>query len=161
MAERIRLFGIDIDPLRESEAVARLMSWIHDAPIETDPAGDQPAQRCRYVVTPNVDHTRLLQESAAFREAYADADLVVADGMPVAVSSLRLAKPLPERVSGADLVQALYAAAPQEKPLTTYLLGAGPGVAERAARNVEARWPHVKVVGTDCPPLGFEKDEAE
>jgi N-acetylglucosaminyldiphosphoundecaprenol N-acetyl-beta-D-mannosaminyltransferase len=152
MPDRIRLFGIEIDPLRESEAVARLMDWIHDG---------EPVARCRYVVTPNVDHARLLQESAGLRAAYADADLVLADGMPVVVASRLLGKPLPERVTGADLVTALFAAATSERPVTAYLLGAGPGVAERAARNVEARWPSVKVVGTYSPPIGFDKDEAE
>lgn len=151
MTSRIKLFGIEIDPLRQTEAVARLMEWI-EAPI---------LDRCRYVVTPNVDHTRLLRESAALRDAYADADMVLADGMPVVLASRLLRKPLPERVTGADLVPALFDAASTSRPLTTYLLGAGPGVADRAARNIEARWPSVKVVGTYSPPIGFEKDDAE
>lgn len=151
MPSRIRLFGIDIDPLREPEAVARLMEWI------VSPTPD----RCRYVVTPNVDHTRLLRESEGLRAAYADADMVLADGMPVVLASRLLRKPIPERVTGADLVPALFRAATASRPLTAYLLGAGPGVAERAAKNVESTWPAVKVVGTYCPPLGFEKDDAE
>ena len=42
-----------------------------------------------------------------------------------------------------------------------YLLGAAPGVADRAAANIMARWPAVRVVGTYSPPLGFERDAAE
>lgn len=151
MPNRVTLFGIEIDPLRQDEAVARLMEWIH-----SDAAG-----RCRFVVTPNVDHTRLLRESAALRDAYAHADLVLADGMPVVLASRLLGKRLPERVTGADLVPALFAAAMGDRPLKAYLLGAGPGVADRAARNIEARWPAVRVVGTDSPPPGFEKCDAE
>ncbi|MCC7424248.1 MAG: WecB/TagA/CpsF family glycosyltransferase [Planctomycetaceae bacterium] len=151
MTTRVKLFGIEIDPLRQHEAVARLIEWI-----------DEPASEgCRYVVTPNVDHTRLLRDNAALRDAYAEADMVLADGMPVVLASRLLRKPLPERVTGADLVPALFDAASESRPLTAYLLGAGPGVAERAARNIEAKWPAVKVVGTYSPPLGFEKDEAE
>jgi N-acetylglucosaminyldiphosphoundecaprenol N-acetyl-beta-D-mannosaminyltransferase len=45
--------------------------------------------------------------------------------------------------------------------LSVFLLGAAPGVADRAAANIAARWPEVKVVGTLSPPLGFERDAAE
>ncbi len=151
MSHRIRLFDIDIDPLKQSEAVARLMGWIRDDGVP----------QCRYVVTPNVDHTRLLQESADLRAAYSDADLVLADGMPVVLASRLLRRPLPERVTGADLTPALFAAATPDRPMTVYLLGAAEGVGERAARNIESRWPAVKVVGTYSPPMGFEKDAAE
>jgi len=34
-------------------------------------------------------------------------------------------------------------------------------VADRAAANVRSRWPAVEVVGTYCPPIGFERDAAE
>jgi len=147
----IRLFGIDIDALRMPEAVERVMGWVHGPD-----AGPH-----RYVVTPNADHTVMLQNSAAFREAYAHASLVLADGMPVVLASRLLRRPLPERVTGADLVPALFSAANAQRRLTAYLLGAAPGVADRAAANIHARWPHVHVVGTDSPPFGFENDPAE
>ncbi|HYW81375.1 MAG TPA: WecB/TagA/CpsF family glycosyltransferase, partial [Thermoguttaceae bacterium] len=35
------------------------------------------------------------------------------------------------------------------------------GVAERAATKVMAKWPHVEIVGTYSPPMGFEHDEKE
>lgn len=151
MQDRVQLFDIEIDRLRMPEAVERLMKWIHG----------ESGRRHRYVVTPNTDHIVMLRENAEFRATYDDADLVVADGMPVVLASRLLPKRLPERVTGADLVPALYAAATAEKPLTTYLLGAGPGVGERAAETIQQQWPHVKVVGTYSPPFGFEKDDAE
>lgn len=148
---RVPLFGIEIDPLRMPEAVERVCEW-----IENDP---EPL--CRFVVTPNVDHAVLLQESEPLRAAYRDAGLVLADGMPVVLASRLLGRPLPERVTGADLTPALFDAATAERPLTTYLLGAGPGVAERAAEQIHLQWPHVRVVGTYSPPLGFEKEAGE
>jgi N-acetylglucosaminyldiphosphoundecaprenol N-acetyl-beta-D-mannosaminyltransferase len=164
---RIPLFGVQIDPLRMPEAIDRVMSWIHC---------DEPPVH-RYVVTPNADHTVMLQNNPEFRSAYEHAGLVLADGMPVVLASRILRRPLPERVTGADLVPALFDAARTQapvqflggqkspdsdhRPLNVYLLGAGPGVAERAAANIHARWPHVRVVGTYSPPFGFEKDESE
>jgi N-acetylglucosaminyldiphosphoundecaprenol N-acetyl-beta-D-mannosaminyltransferase len=147
---RVRLFGMEIDRLRMSEAVSRLQAWI---------AGGDGV--CRYVVTPNVDHAVLFQENEALRAAYADAGLVLADGAPVVMVSRWLAKPLPERVAGSDLVPALFNASGVDSPLRVFLLGGAPGVAERAAANITARWPAVSVVGTAGPPKGFEHDRLQ
>jgi len=151
MQERVKLFGVQIDPLRMPEAVSTLMGWIHTNREDI----------CKYVVTPNVDHTLMIQQSERFRNVYADAHLVLADGMPVVLASRLLRRRIPERVTGADLVPSLFAAATEEQPLRVYLLGAGPGVGERAAKNIETRWPSVSVVGTYSPPFGFENDKAE
>jgi N-acetylglucosaminyldiphosphoundecaprenol N-acetyl-beta-D-mannosaminyltransferase len=132
------------------EAVARLTGWL-----------DLPGKRCRFVVTPNADHSILLQQNVDLQAAYTDADLVLADGMPLVLASRLLKRPLPERVAGSDLVPALFAAARHERPLRTYLLGGAPGVADRAAQNIRDRWPAVRIVGTDSPPFGFEHDPSE
>ncbi len=150
MNSRQRLFSVEIDAIRMPRAVGRLMECV-------DAADDV----CRYVVTPNVDHALLLRDSAPLRRAYEQADLVLADGMPIVWASRLLGRPLPQRVTGADLVPALLDAADSNRPLRVYLLGAGPGVAERAAAAIEKRWPAVRVVGTYSPPMGFENDEAE
>jgi N-acetylglucosaminyldiphosphoundecaprenol N-acetyl-beta-D-mannosaminyltransferase len=137
MDPRVSLFGCQIDAVRMPQAVDRVYQWIK-----------QPSGKCRYVVTPNVDHVVQLQTDERLRRAYDDASLVVADGMPVVWASRLLRRPLPERVTGADLVR-------------VYLLGAGPGVAERAAERIVGRWPAVDICGTYSPPFGFEKNHAE
>jgi N-acetylglucosaminyldiphosphoundecaprenol N-acetyl-beta-D-mannosaminyltransferase len=114
------------------------------------------------VVTPNVDHTVLVQTNAELRAAYGDAGMVLADGWPVVAASRLLRRPLPERVAGSDLAPALFKAAQQdERPLRVFLLGAAPGVGERAAKNIQSRWPVVRVVGVYSPPMGFERDERQ
>ncbi len=148
--DRINLFGIQIDPLRMAGAVERVYGWLR-----------APEQGCRFVVTPNVDHTVLLQSNTELCAAYQRAGLVLADGFPVVWASRMLRRPLPETVTGSDLVPALFDAAQARGGVKVYLLGAGPGVAEKAAEQVEQRWPAVKVVGTYSPPLGFERDAQE
>ncbi len=86
---------------------------------------------------------------------------MLADGISVLLAARILGLRLPQRVAGSDLVPTLFQAAGERGPLKVFLLGAGPGVAERAAQNILARWPQVEVVGTYCPPLGFEKDSLE
>ncbi|HMC11234.1 MAG TPA: WecB/TagA/CpsF family glycosyltransferase [Pirellulaceae bacterium] len=153
MPARVELFGVEIDPLRMDQAVAQIQAWIAD-----------PAGRCHFVVTPNVDHVVMLQHNAGLRAAYQDAGMVLVDGAPVLWSS-RLLQPagcgLPERVAGSDLVPALFQAADESQRPKVYLLGAAPGVADRAAANIRLRWPAVEVIGTYSPPLGFERDAAE
>lgn len=41
------------------------------------------------------------------------------------------------------------------------MLGAGPGVAANAAKNLEQRYPGFQCAGTYSPPMGFEKDPKE
>jgi N-acetylglucosaminyldiphosphoundecaprenol N-acetyl-beta-D-mannosaminyltransferase len=147
---RVSLFGIEIDAVRMGEAVERIFAWTKD-----------PQRSCRYVVTPNVDHTVILQHHAELRNAYQHAGLVVADGFPVVWASRLLRRPLPELIPGSDLVPQLFQAAQSQGGTKVFLLGAAPGVAERAAQNIEARWPAVQVVGTYSPPLGFERDDLE
>ena len=156
LPRRVDLFGIQIDAIDMRQAVAVIREWVHDGPAT-----------CRFVVTPNVDHVVMLQSNADFRQAYIDADLVLADGWPVVWASRKLGQPLPELVPGSDLVPALFDAASESfrvaggGPLRVFLLGAAPGVAARAARRIENDWPGVEVVCQYSPPLGFEHDVAE
>ncbi|MEM7043630.1 MAG: WecB/TagA/CpsF family glycosyltransferase [Pseudomonadota bacterium] len=134
------------------DAVRQVLSWI-----------DEPYRECRYIVTPNADHTVMLQEQAGLRNAYQDAAMVLADGFPVILASRLLGRRLPERVAGSDLVPALFTAADPARPLRTFLLGAAPGVADRAAERIgaEEAWQGVEIVGTYSPPFGFEHDDVE
>lgn len=144
MAERIHMFGIDIDALSMNEAVASILSWV-DAEDRSSP----------YVVTPNVDHVVKLQKNPAFLSAYQGARLVLADGKPVVLASRLLGKPLPGTVPGSDLVPALFEASKERGGLRVFLFGAAEGVPGRAAATIAARWPWVEVVGAVSPPMGF------
>jgi N-acetylglucosaminyldiphosphoundecaprenol N-acetyl-beta-D-mannosaminyltransferase len=150
MLRRVHLFGVSIDALRMHEAVGLVLEWVA-----------QSEGGCRFIVTPNVDHTVLLQSHEGLQRAYRDADLILADGQPVVIASRLVRKAVPERVPGSDLVPALFDAADPRYRLRVFLLGAAPGVADRAAQNIQRRWPAVQIVGTYGPRLGFEKEVAE
>lgn len=156
MSPVISLFGMKIDAVDMAVAVDRVLVWCAEPRVE----------KCRYVVTPNVDHAVMFQTDADLQQAYAGAAMVLADGAPVVLASRLLRKALPERVAGSDLVPALFEAVSQKssdstQPLRVFLLGAGPGVADRAADVIHDRWRGVEVVGTLSPPMGFEHDESE
>jgi N-acetylglucosaminyldiphosphoundecaprenol N-acetyl-beta-D-mannosaminyltransferase len=146
-----RMFGIDFDCLRMDQAVPQLLVWLR-----------RPDSYCRYVVTPNVDHVVLFQQSEALRRAYAAASLVLADGAPVVAASQCLGRGIPQRVAGSDLVPELFSeACRQHTAVRVYLLGGAPGVAQRAAEIIETTWPSIEVVGVASPPLGFDRDAGQ
>lgn len=150
MNDRVELFGIHMDRLDLESAVGRIYEWF-----------DNESDKCRFIVTPNVDHVVMYQQQEALRSAYDRASMVLADGRPVVAASKLLKRRLPACVPGSDLVPALLAATSNRRPIRFFLLGAGPGVAERACRQIEERWPDATPVGYDCPPLGFQNDAVE
>lgn len=146
--ETIPLFNMNLARLTMQETLATVLEWC------IEPRGEA----CRYVVTPNVDHAVMLRHRADLREAYRDASLALADGLPLVAASRLFRRSLPERVAGSDLVPQLFASGAK---LRVFLLGAAPGVAKTAAERIRRDWPTVDVVGTYSPPLGFEKDPHE
>lgn len=107
------------------------------------------------LVTPNLDHLSRCRTDAFYARLIAEADIVVADGMPLVWASRLQRTPLPERVAGSDLISSLSeAAAAQGRSI--FLLGGNPGAAERSAQVLTERYPGLRVHGTHCPPLGFD-----
>jgi N-acetylglucosaminyldiphosphoundecaprenol N-acetyl-beta-D-mannosaminyltransferase len=144
---RTTVFGVDIDVTTSASAVERILSW------------------CRLgwrqlVVTPNLDHVVALRSNPKLAAAYERAGLVLADGMPLVWASRLGGPPLPERVTGADLIQPLCRAAAQEG-LSVFFLGSRMPVLEEAARRLSAMAPGLKVAGLYEPPHGADFDAAE
>jgi N-acetylglucosaminyldiphosphoundecaprenol N-acetyl-beta-D-mannosaminyltransferase len=143
VSDKLRLGYANIDVVNREEALRRAVSFARQSP-------------CRFVVTPNSDHIVQLETHIDLRRVYEAAHLVVADGMPLVWGSRLLGKPLPERVTGSELMPRLCAEAAR-LGLRVYLLGGPPGVAELAKAKLEALYPGLLICGTDCPPFGFEK----
>jgi len=139
--------GVLVDVLTMEGAVAKVIGFLQQA---------EAAAPCRIVVTPNLDHAVQLRQSADLRAVYADAALVLADGMPLVWASRFGDRPLPQRVTGSDLTPAVLAAAPVGTRL--YLLGGSEEANLAAANNVQSRYPNLVVVGRLSPPRGFERD---
>lgn len=114
------------------------------------------ARRGGFVFTPNVDHIVTVEEHPEFEAAYQRADLSLADGTLVVWASRLLPTPLPEKVSGSDLVGPLLELA-GKKQWRVAFCGAGPGVAEKAAELARTRWG-TNVVFTDAPMVDLKND---
>src|SRR5690606_22200349 len=66
--------------------------------------------------------------------------------------------PLPERVAGSDLIWGLCERAGADDR-SVFLLGGNPGTADAAAAELVRRSPGLRILGTECPGIGFEDDQ--
>ncbi len=152
MPERVDLLGMPIDAVTESQALDLLTARLSRG-------------QGSWVITPNLDILRQYHAKPAIRDFFhgpSAADIFLADGMPLIWAS-RFAKigraktGLPERVPGSGLVFSLAQKAAQ-RGWRLYLLGGAPGAAEAAAAELTRRYPGLVIAGTDCPPIGFDKN---
>jgi N-acetylglucosaminyldiphosphoundecaprenol N-acetyl-beta-D-mannosaminyltransferase len=113
------------------------------------------------VFTPNVDHLVQLEapENGLFREAYEAASLNLVDGQPLIWASYLLGSPLPEKVSGSDLIVPLVRRAEQRK-WRVYFIGGAPGVGALAAEKLKAQYD-VDIVGIESPMVSKTGEPAD
>ena len=142
----VNLFGIKIHNIMMGEAIQRI-----DEMIRTNRKG--------YIVTPNVDHVVKLQKDDEFRKVYSSASLVLTDGMPLVWASRLVGNGIVERVAGSDLMPELCRYA-WENGSRIFMLGAGPGVAVKAAESLRERYEGI-MIDTYSPSYGFEKNMEE
>ena len=113
------------------------------------------------VVTPNVDHLMKLQRDRDFYGVYEEAEYRVCDSKILMYVSRFLGTPIKEKISGSDLFPAFYTYYKNDESIRIFLLGASPGIANIAQRNINSKVGRNIIVDTYSPPFGFEKDEKE
>jgi N-acetylglucosaminyldiphosphoundecaprenol N-acetyl-beta-D-mannosaminyltransferase len=143
--EKRSILGIDISLVNASDTIETIDGYIRDG-------------RPHMVVTADSSCVVMAQSDRKLREIVNSADLVTPDSIGILWAAKRFGTPLPERVSGVDIVQHLC-----EKGATSgyrvYILGAAPGIADAASENLRARYPGLQIVGTHHGY--FKPDEAE
>lgn len=140
MRQTVAILGIPIDILNASQALQRLEEFIL-------------SRRFHQVATANTDFLEKAMRDPELKHILQVADMVVADGMPLVMASRWLGVPLPERVTGADMVPRLAEMAAQ-KGYRLFMLGAKPEVAARAKARLESDYPGIQIVGCLSPPIG-------
>jgi N-acetylglucosaminyldiphosphoundecaprenol N-acetyl-beta-D-mannosaminyltransferase len=143
----MRLMGAPMAVVAEAEAVQAILDAAE-------------ARRGHWTITANLDHIRRYHRDAAQQGLIDEADLVVADGMPLIWASRLAGEPLPERVSGSSMVWSICEGA-RDRQLSIFLVGGDPGVADRAAQVFQHAHPGLEIAGTLCPPWGFDSDKLE
>jgi len=146
LSARVNVLGIGFDRLDLTAAAER--------------AAERYARGERtFVITANPEFVMLGRRDRELGGIARAADLVVADGTGVLLASRLLGDPLPSRVPGRLLVPAILG---RIAPLgaSVFLLGAGPGIAERAGAELARRIPGLRVGGTHAGSPSPAEDEA-
>ncbi len=131
---RARVLGVPVDCVSMEEAVERA--------VEMATSG-----RGGHVVTLNPEMTLSASEDAALEAVIAGADLVVPDGIGVVRALSMLGYRPRGRVPGIELVANVMEKAAQRE-MSVYLVGAEPGVAQKAASAMSSAFPGLRIAGT-------------
>lgn len=135
--QRIDVLGCPFDAVSFTETVELMRRAV---------LNNQPLN----VVTGNIDFVMKAKRDARFAQELWQADLIVADGVPILWAATLLGAPLRGRVNGTDLVWQC-AALSAETGAPVALIGAAPGVAQRAAQRVRERYPQAQVHAIPTP----------
>jgi N-acetylglucosaminyldiphosphoundecaprenol N-acetyl-beta-D-mannosaminyltransferase len=145
---RLDLAGVLIDHLDLPGAVERIGDFLSSG-------------SSHQVITVNLDFLSIAERDPRFRQTINQADLAVADGMPLVWLSRLRGEPLAERIAGVELVdESCRLAARMGRG--AFLLGAAPGVAAAAAQSLVTRHPGLRIAGVYSPPFGplpLDEDE--
>ncbi|HWA83147.1 MAG TPA: WecB/TagA/CpsF family glycosyltransferase [Fimbriimonadaceae bacterium] len=142
---RISILGAPVDRVTMREALALMESFVAEG-------------RPHMVVTADASGLAQAQSDPSHLEIIREADLVTPDSVGVMWAAKRSGEPLPERVSGVDIVDRVCALS-ADKGYRIYFLGAAPGVAELAAEKMRLKHVGCNIVGARHGYFPAESDE--
>ncbi len=136
------VLGVPVHPVTQDQVLTQIADWL--GPQQTEGDAAPPLRR---ICTVNPEFIMTARQHPVFRAVLCASDLNVPDGIGVAwAMRLPPAGRSVTRVTGADLVPRMAQAA-AARGWRLLLLGAGPGVAERAAAQLRQRCPGLIVRG--------------
>lgn len=143
---RVRILGVDLDQAGMADVLERLDGFVREG-------------KPRQVVTVNLQFVSEARNNPVFAQLINNADLAVADGMPLIWVSKLLGAPIAARITGHDLLSECAALA-HEQGYSMYLLGGGSGAAKDAASRLRTMYPGLKIAGNHHGRF-FNSGEAE
>lgn len=135
----MNILGIEFDRVTLAHACSACLRWAVER--RSNSGGGT-----RIVVTPNPEMVMKARRDPLLREAIRGSDMALPDGVGVILASRMLGDPLPERVTGVDLMEELLKAAAKDAS-RVFFLGGRPGVAKRAAEKARERFGPIRVAG--------------
>jgi N-acetylglucosaminyldiphosphoundecaprenol N-acetyl-beta-D-mannosaminyltransferase len=145
---RFSVLGVAFDAVQIPDVIDQMRQWI------------AWRQACRYIAVAGMHGITEARHNAEFRNAVADADLVVADGMPVVWIGRLRGHPMPRRVYGPELMLR-FCKQTAIASYRHYFFGGAPGVPEQLAASIEKACPKISIVGTHSPPFRASTSEED
>jgi N-acetylglucosaminyldiphosphoundecaprenol N-acetyl-beta-D-mannosaminyltransferase len=145
---RVRIAGTPVSIASLPRVLSVLEGWVRE-------------KSERYIVCRDVHGVIKARSDLRLHDIHENADIVAPDGMPLIWTAKLLGHTEISRVCGPDLLAAACGHG-VELGWKHYFYGGAPDVVEKLARNLEARFPGMKVVGTYSPPFrGMFSEEIE
>ena len=141
MTDRIPILNIKVDNISKNDLLKEFKSGV--------------------LITPNVDHLMKLQKDREFYDIYQQAEYITVDSQIVNLSMKFLGTPVKEIITGSDFFPSFYNFHKDNADIKAFLLGAGPGVAEKALHIINKKVGREIIVGEYSPSFGFEENEDE
>jgi N-acetylglucosaminyldiphosphoundecaprenol N-acetyl-beta-D-mannosaminyltransferase len=138
MTERVWVVGAPVSAVDMRSAIVRIRDWVRE-------------KRSRYVCLTDVRSIMLARSDPALDHALKDADLVLADGMPLVWTARSRGVKSIGRVAGPDFMHEICRLSPGN--WTHFLLGGAKGVPERLTQSLTALNPGLSICGTYSPPF--------
>src|SRR5437763_1229313 len=154
--EAAYVLGVRVDRLSQRQALESIEQIIAQW------RASDCAVACQQIVTVNPEFVMEAQRNKDFRTAINAAALILADGIGVVWATRYIRRPVPERVTGTDLLPEL-ARRCAATGYRLYLLGAAPGIAEAASACLQELAPGLAIAGTyaGSPALNEEEEIIE
>jgi N-acetylglucosaminyldiphosphoundecaprenol N-acetyl-beta-D-mannosaminyltransferase len=132
--ESIKILGIKINKVTNKEAFDYFVELLKENETSS-------------IFTPNPEIVMMAQKDDELKKAIFESNLVIPDGIGLIFASKLYNLGLSERVTGFDLMNKMLEYSNRRK-LKVFLLGAKPGVAEEAKKNVNDKYKNINIVGT-------------
>ena len=133
MTNRIKVLGINIDPLTMSETVDAVEQYVL-------------GKRALHLMGVNADKINQCHTDEKIKKIVNDSGIINADGASVVLASKFLGTPVPERVAGIDLMQSLLELS-NNKGYSVYFFGAKEEVLQDMLKSFKNDYPNLIVVG--------------
>ncbi len=141
---RVAILGVGIDCVDFALTLDLIDAWVLQRRSATAHGMALP---CRQICTVNPEFIVDAQRDGGFAAVLRRASLCVPDGVGVLWAARRAGVILRERVTGSDGIYRICERA-AARGWRVYFLGAAPGIAERTAQALQARYPGLAVAGT-------------
>jgi N-acetylglucosaminyldiphosphoundecaprenol N-acetyl-beta-D-mannosaminyltransferase len=128
--------GMPLDGVTREEAVRRVVRGIEEG-------------RGGAVLTPNLDVLRRYQVTPELEQVFHSTELLVPDGVPLVWASRIQGTPVPERITGSDMLWSVAAAA-AEAGACVFCAGGRPDVPGRAAEELARAHPGLRTAAHPC-----------
>jgi N-acetylglucosaminyldiphosphoundecaprenol N-acetyl-beta-D-mannosaminyltransferase len=133
MPEKINIHGVMIDNVNMNEALDIVLGMLK-------------GKSANKIYTPNAEIIMQANRDPELLNILNSADLLVPDGAGVILASRMLRCNLKEKVSGIDLVKKVLSYT-EKKPVSFFIFGGRPGVAEKASINILSDFPRARING--------------